>query len=54
MKTKEWPSGVLKQVSREAYDAVRRSRGYSFMTPTERLEAAKSYDRRFHPKEDTP
>jgi len=42
--TKEWKPGILSRVSREAYNAVRRSRGFSFMTPEKREEAAKSYD----------
>jgi len=45
MKNKEWPDGSLELVSREAYDAVRRSRGYPFMSPEERLAAAQDYDR---------
>lgn len=45
MKNKEWPDGILKRVSREAYDAVRRARGYPYMTPTEREAAARSYDK---------
>lgn len=44
---KVWPEGILSRVSREAYDAVGRARGFGFMTPTEREEAAKSYDKTF-------
>lgn len=44
MKTKEWPAGILKRVSREAYDAVRRARGYCYMTPKQRETAALTYD----------
>ena len=47
MRNKEWPDGALKQVSRQAYDAVRRSRGYDYMTPEDRLKLAKSMDRMF-------
>lgn len=43
-KLRDWPVGSLKVVSREAYNAIRRARGYDHMTPTERLEAAKAYD----------
>lgn len=39
-----WPPGILSRVSREAYDAVGRSRGFAFMTPGEREDAARSYD----------
>ncbi len=42
---REWPAGVLSEVSREAYNAVRRARSYTFMTPAERLAAARAYDR---------
>ena len=40
-----WPKGILSRVSREAYDAVGRSRGFPYMTPAEREAAAKAYDR---------
>lgn len=43
-KNKEWPKGTLKQVSRSAYNAVRSSRAYDYMTPEERLGAAKAMD----------
>jgi hypothetical protein len=40
-----WPPGILSHVSREAYNAVGRARGFQFMTHAEREEAARSYDR---------
>ena len=42
-RNKDWPDGILKRVSREAYDAVCRARGFSYMTPREREAAAKGY-----------
>jgi len=40
-----WPKGVLKRVSRKAYNAVERSRGFNFMTPEQREAAAKNLDK---------
>jgi hypothetical protein len=40
-----WPTGILSRVSREAYNAVGRARGFQSMTPAEREQAARSYDR---------
>jgi hypothetical protein len=42
--TRLWPVGILSRVSREAFNAVTRARGFSFMTPAEREAAARSYD----------
>lgn len=41
---RDWPAGILSRVSREAYDATARARGFQFMTPEEREAAARSYD----------
>lgn len=42
-----WPEGARQQVSKQAYYATMRARGYGTMTPEARLEAALSYDRMF-------
>jgi hypothetical protein len=39
-----WPTGILKRVSREAFSAVTRSRGFDFMTAEARESAARAYD----------
>lgn len=40
-----WPKGILSRVSREAYNAVGRARGFHWMSPKAREQAAKSYDK---------
>lgn len=44
-RNKIWPRGILCRVSREAYDAIGRARGFGFATPAEREALAVSYDK---------
>lgn len=45
MRNVNWPDGSLKVISREAMASIERGRGFDQMTPEQRLETAKGYDR---------